>query len=98
MDRLYNLEILLTHNNKLVFEVKLNLSLQAKRNRTYPEVEVGDSVKIMRRKGISEKERTSHWVRTPQKVKRIDKKLGQNHYYLENDDKGGYLRHELLKV
>ena len=32
------------------FEVKLNISLQAKHNRTYPEVEVGDSVKIMRKK------------------------------------------------
>ena len=27
------------------FEVNLNISLQAKRNRTYPEIEVGDSVK-----------------------------------------------------
>ena len=80
------------------FEVKLNISLQAKRNRTYPEIEVGDSVKIMRKKGISEKERTSHWLRTPQKIKRTDKKLGQNYYYLESDDKRGYLRHELLKV
>ena len=60
------------------FEVKLNVSLQAKKSRVYPEVDVGDSVKIMRKKGISEKERTSHWVRTPQTVKRIDKKLGQN--------------------
>ena len=110
----YILEILLTYNNKNIhsttkftpsqaklpkheFEVKLNMSLQAKRNRTYPEVEVGDSVKIMRKKGISEKERTSHWVRIPQKVKRIDKKLGQTYYYLD-DDKRGYLRHELLKV
>ena len=79
------------------FEVKLNISLQAKRNRTYPEIEVGESVKIMRKKGISEKERTSHWVITPQTVKRIDKKLGQNYHYLENDSRG-YLRHELLKV
>ena len=47
------------------FEVKLNISLQAKRNRTYPEVEVGDSVKTMRKKGISEKERTSHWLKPP---------------------------------
>ena len=61
------------------FEVELNMSLQAKRNRTYPEIEVGDSVKIMRKKGISEKERTSHWLKTPQTVKRIDKKLGQNY-------------------
>ena len=37
------------------FEVKLNITLQAKRSRTYPELEVGDSVKIMRKKGISEK-------------------------------------------
>ena len=30
------------------FEVKLNISLQAKKSRVYPEIEVGDSVKIMR--------------------------------------------------
>ena len=110
----YIFEILLTYNNKNVhsttkftpseakkpqneFEVKLNISLQAKKSRVYPEIEVGDSVKIMRKKGISEKERTSHWLKTPQTVKRIDKKLGQNYYYLD-DDKRGYLRHELLKV
>ena len=110
----YIFEILLTYNNKNVhsttkftpseakkpkdeFEVKLNISLQAKKSHVYPEIEVGDSVKIMRKKGISEKERTSHWLKTPQTVKRIDKKLGQNYYYLD-DDKRGYLRHELLKV
>ena len=110
----YIFEILLTYNNKNVhsttkftpseakkpkneFEVKLNISLQAKKSCVYPEIEVGDSVKIMRKKGISEKERTSHWLKTPQTVKRIDKKLGQNYYYLD-DDKRGYLRHELLKV
>ena len=79
-------------------EVKLNISLQAKRNRTYPELEVGNDVKIMRKKGISEKERTSHYLKTPQLVKRIEKKLGQNYYYLENNENRGYLRHELLKV
>ena len=87
----YNLEILLTYNNKMVssttkftpleakknrneFEVKLNISLQAKRNRKYPEIEVGDSVNIMRKTDISEKERTSHWLRTPQKIKRTERK------------------------
>ena len=110
----YIFEILLSYNNKNIhsttkftpsqaklpkheFEVKLNISLQAKKSRVYPEVDVGDRVKIMRKKGISEKERTSHWVRTPQTVKRIDKKFGQNYYFLD-DDKRGYLRHELLKV
>ena len=37
------------------FEVKLNISLQAKRNRTYPEVDVGDRVKIMRKKALAKK-------------------------------------------
>ena len=49
------------------------------------------------KKGISEKERTSHWVKTPQTVRKIEKKLGQNYYFLGNDTRG-YLRHELLKV
>ena len=110
----YNLEILLTYNNKNVssatkmtpiearkkkneFVVKLNISMQAKRSRVYPEIEVGDDVKVMRKKGISEKEKTSHWVKTPQTVRNIEKKLGQNYYYLGNDTRG-YLRHELLKV
>ena len=59
---------------------------------------MGDNVKIMRKKGISEKERTSHWLKTIETVKRIDKKLGQNYYYLVSDNSKGYLRHELLKV
>ena len=58
---------------------------------------MGDSVKTMRKKGISEKERTSHWNNSTQTVKRIDKRLGQNYYCLEDDNRG-YLRHELLKV
>ena len=37
------------------FEVKLIVSLQAKRNRTYPEIEVGNSVKIMRKKALAKK-------------------------------------------
>ena len=52
----------------------------------------------MRKKGISEKERTSHWLKTIETVKRIDRKLGQNYYYLEGDNSKGYLRHELSNV
>ena len=80
------------------FAVKLHITLNAKKTRMYPELRVNDEVKVMRKKGISEKERTSHYVKTPQTVKRIEKKLGQNYYYLENNENRGYLRHELLKV
>ena len=78
-------------------EVKLNIGLQTKRSRTYPDLEKGDKVKVMRKKGISEKERTSHWLKAIQEVTRIDDKLGQT-YYILDDGNRGYLRHELLKV
>ena len=51
----------------------------------------------MRKKGISEKEKTSHWLKTKQTITKIEKKLGQSYYYLDGGDRG-YLRHELLKV
>ena len=78
-------------------EVKLNISLQAKRNRTYPELEVSNQVKVMRKKGITEKEKTSHWNKTIYTVEKISKKLGQNYYYLAGVERP-FLRHELLKV
>ena len=79
------------------FDVKMNISLQAKKSRTYPDVEVSDRVKVMRKKAITEKERSSHWLKEIFIVKKIEKKLGQNYYYLEGRDRP-FLRHELLKV
>ena len=78
-------------------KVKLILSINAKRSRTYPEIDEGDNVKIMRKKGISEKEHTSHWNKTIHKVTKIEKKLGQKYYHLDDENRS-YLRHELLKV
>ena len=79
------------------FEVKLNISLQAKKTRIYPELNVNDEVKVMRKKGIGEKEKTSHWLKTKQTITKIEKKLGQSYYYLDGGSRG-FLRHELLKV
>ena len=45
------------------FKSKLNISVKAKKERIYPSLEVGDRVKIMRKKAITEKERTSHWLK-----------------------------------
>ena len=78
-------------------KVKLSLNLNAKRSRIYPEIDEGDNVKIMRKKGISEKEHTSHWNKTIHKVTKIEKKLGQKYYHLDDENRS-YLRHELLKV
>ena len=78
-------------------KAKLNMTMRARKSRVYPELEVGDEVKIMRKKGITEKERTSHWLKEKHKVKKIEKKLGQTYLYVEGRDKP-LLRHELLKV
>ena len=77
--------------------IALNISMKAKKNRKYPELEVGSKVKILRKKGITEKERTSHWTKQTYKIAKIEKKLGQEYYYIENYDRA-FLRHELLKV
>ena len=79
------------------YEVKLTLELNAKNSRKYPSLEVGDEVKIMRKKTINEKERTSHWLKEIYTIKRIENKLGQKYYYV-NDRPNPLLRHELLKV
>ena len=83
------------HKNE--FEVKLNISMNARKTRVYPDLDIGDKVKIMRKKGISEKERTSHWLQSVHTVERIDEKLGQK-YYSVSDYPKLLLRHEMLKL
>ena len=78
-------------------EVKINISLQARKTRTYPELNINDEVKVIRKKGISEKAHTSHWLNERFKVKKIEKKLGQTYFYVEGRPTP-LLRHELLKV
>ena len=55
-------------------KAKLNMSMRARRTRVYPELEINDEVKIMGKKDITEKERTSHWLKEQYKAKRIEKK------------------------
>ena len=79
------------------FKVKMNITTQAKKTRMHPELDVGSNAKIMRKKGISEKAHTSHWLKEAFKVKSIDSRLGQSYFHLEGKT-NPYLRHELLKV
>ena len=78
-------------------KAKISMTIKARKTRMYPEIKVGDSVKIMRKKAITEKANTSHWLKEIFKVVRIEKKLGQEYYFVE-DRPRGLLRHELLKV
>ena len=79
------------------FKSKLNVSIKAKRNRMYPELNVGDRVKIVRKKAITEKERTSNFLKGEYIVEENFEKLNQTYYRL-GDFNRLLMRHELLKV
>ena len=52
-------------------KAKLNMTIKATKTRKYPELEEGSQVKVMRKKGISEKEKTSHWLKEIKTVKKL---------------------------
>ena len=79
------------------FDVKMNLLLNKKHTRIYPELNTNDKVKIYRKKRTGEKERTSHWSDNSYEIEKIGKSLGQDYYKLKGLDRQ-YLRHELLKL
>ena len=110
----YNLEIMLTYNDKMKhsatgmtpnqarkekneFRAMINVASKAKKENIYPELFVGDKVKIMRKKAITEKERTSHWLKGYYVVQEIAEKLNQKYYKL-TDYPRLLMRHELLKI
>lgn len=75
----------------------MNVSMKAKKEKLYPELHIGDKVKIVRKKAITEKERTSHFLKGEYTVEEINQKLGQKYYKL-TDYNRPLMRHELLKV
>ena len=68
-------------------DVKLNLELRAKHTRKYPEVKVGDYVKVYRKKDKLDKERLSLWSKDRFKVVDIVESMGQPFYKLEGRPK-----------
>ena len=79
------------------FKSRLNTAMKAKKQRLYPELSVGDKVKIKRKKATTEKERTSHFLKGEYTVESIDEKLNQTYYRLEGYNRP-LLRHELLNI
>ena len=75
----------------------INVASKANKGKIYPELFVGDKVKIMRKKAITEKERTSNFLKGEYTVKAINEKSGQKYFTLA-DYPRPLLRHELLKV
>ena len=52
----------------------MNVANKARKNRIYPELEVGSKVKIMRKKRTGEKERTSQFQQVEYTVEAIHQK------------------------
>ena len=77
-------------------DVWTNTFINSKQNRKYPNLEKGDKVKILRKKGITEKERSSVWSDNAYEVEDVFESKGQTFYKVSNGK--DHTRHELLKV
>ena len=61
-------------------KARVNVAMKARKDKIYPEIKVGDKVKIIRKKAITEKERTSNFLKGEYTVEEITKSLGQTYF------------------
>jgi len=66
------------------FEVRTNLEIHRRHNRKYPPLEVGDKVRLFKKRGTFGKEREGWWEDGHRTVKAVEEKFGQKHYTLDN--------------
>ena len=84
-------------DEKTELKARVNVAMKAKKNQIYPEIKVGDKVKIKRKKAITEKEKTSHFLKGEYVVEEITKKLGQT-YFKMTDYNRPLMRSDIVKV
>ena len=78
-------------------QTKMNLELHRISKRKYPNVEVGDKVKLYKKKGRFDKENVSVWLPQTHDVALITESMGQKYYHISGHKKP-FLRHEILKI
>ena len=83
-------------NQIIIFLIKINLKLNRKQNRRYPDINVGDNLKIYKKKKIFGMEYKSAWLPGNHQVEELITKLGQTFYKVSNFNKL-LSRHEVLK-
>ena len=71
--------------------------MKTKKQRFYPELSVGNKIKIKRKKATTEKERTLDYLKGEYTVEFINEKLNQIYYILKGYNKTP-LRYELLNI
>jgi hypothetical protein len=84
-------------NRKNILTVKVNLELHAKHKRKYPEIKVGDDVRIYTKKKNFQKERVPVWSEAVFEVEEITENYNQKFFHVKGKDKP-YMRHEILLV
>ena len=77
------------------FEVHNNLEIQAKHKRKYPELHVGDKVKVYRQRGPLTKAVVGDYKYHPSTIAGITRSLGQTFYKVEGEGKP-LLRSDIL--
>ena len=83
--------------DKNEYKSVMNVSMKAKKEKLYPELKVGDEVKIIRKKP-SRKKKTSHFLKGEYTVEEITTKLKQQNYYKLTDYPRPLMRHDIVKV
>ena len=78
-------------------QVKINLELQRKNTRLYPDLKVGDKVKIYKKKDKFDKERKSLWMPEIHIISQITESKEQN-FYTVSDYSRPLMRHEILLI
>jgi hypothetical protein len=78
-------------------EVKFNLELKSRHSRKYPNIAIGDYVRVFQKKDKLDKERISNWSADKYKVVDIHESMDQKFYKLEGRAKA-VMRSEILLV
>ena len=78
-------------------QVKANLEMKRKHTRIYPDINVGDYVKVYNKKDKYDKERIPVWSKANFKVESINQSLGQDFYKVEGRPRA-LMRFEILLV
>ena len=78
--------------------IKVNLEMKRHDTRKYPEIKVGDKVKLFYKKPLqAKKEELTNWGDTVYEVTSISESFNQKYYHLKDFDRA-VLRHDMLKV
>jgi hypothetical protein len=77
-------------------DVKMNMELKAKRGRKYELIDVGDFVKVFKKKKPGVKQQVSYWSEEKHEIISIEEAHGQKFYKIAGQRP--LLRYEILKV